>query len=67
MRNIRYTISYDAFIDVVQNFPDIWEREGHRRALEEVRDMATAEYAKTTEDKAGNNWGIIHADFWSGK
>nr|QCL09110.1 DmxR19 [Cryptosporiopsis sp. 8999] len=64
MRKIRYSISYGAFIDVVQKFPEIWE--GCKKALEEVRDMATAEYAKNIEDKVGENWGIIHGDFWSG-
>jgi hypothetical protein len=65
MRQIRYAISYGAFTDVVQKFPEVWER--NRKTLEQVRDMATAEYAKTTEDKAGEDWGIIHGDFWSGK
>lgn len=65
MRKVRYGISYGAFLDVVQKFPEIWE--SSRTTLEEVRDMATAEYAKTTGDEVGENWGIIHADFWSGK
>jgi hypothetical protein len=65
MRQIRYAISYGAFTDVVQKFPKVWEC--NRKALEEVRDMANAEYAKTTEDKAGEDWGIIYGDFWSGK
>lgn len=65
MRKIRYAISYGAFIDIVQKFPEIWE--GCRKVLEEVRDMAASEYVKTTKDKTGENWGVIHADFWSGK
>jgi hypothetical protein len=67
MRKIRYDISYGAFIDIVQKFPEVWETEGYSKALEEVKIMATAEYAKSTEDASGENWGIIHADFWSGK
>lgn len=67
MRKIRYAISYGAFIDIVQKFPEVWERQGYSEALEEVKIMATVEYAKSTEDTSGTNWGIIHADFWSGK
>jgi len=65
MRKIRYAISYGAFIDIVQKFPEIWEP--RKKTLEEVRDMATAEYAKTAQDNAGENWGVIHGDFWAGK
>ncbi|KAI9678372.1 MAG: hypothetical protein M1822_008018 [Bathelium mastoideum] len=64
MRKLRYAISYGAFIDVVQKFPQIWEPK--KKALEEVRDMATAEYAKTPQDNVDENWGIIHGDFWTG-
>jgi hypothetical protein len=65
MRKIRYMISYGAFLDVVQNFPEIWE--ANKNVLEEVKDMATAEYAKTPQDSKERNWGIIHGDFWTGK
>jgi hypothetical protein len=65
MRKIRYAISYGAFLDVVQKFPEIWEAK--KKALEEVRDMATEEYAKTPQQNPGKNWGIIHGDFWAGK
>jgi hypothetical protein len=65
MRKIRYATSYGAFINVVQKFPEIWE--ARRKALEEVRDMATAEYAKTPQDNVGEKGGVIHGDFWAGK
>jgi len=65
MRQVRYSISYGAFTDVVQKFPDVWE--SNRRVLEEVRDMATREYVNTNEEKEGDAWGVIHGDFWSGK
>ncbi|TAQ85260.1 hypothetical protein B7494_g6422 [Chlorociboria aeruginascens] len=64
MRQIRYAVSYGAFTEIVRKFPEVWER--NKTALEEVRDMATVEYAKTTEENAGEDWGIIHGDFWSG-
>jgi hypothetical protein len=62
MRDLRYSISYGAFIEIVQKFPDIWDT--NKDTLEEVRAMAKAEYATST---GGQNWGIIHGDFWSGK
>jgi hypothetical protein len=65
MRKIRYDISYGAFLDIVQKFPDIWE--GSKKTLEQVRGMATAEYAKTSKHSAEKNWGLIHGDFWAGK
>jgi hypothetical protein len=54
-----------VFTDIVQKFPKVWEY--NRKALEGVRDIANTEYTKTTEDKVGKDWGIIHSDFWSGK
>jgi hypothetical protein len=65
MRKTRYAISYGAFLDVVKRFPDVWE--GKQEVLEQVRDMAIAEYAKTSHDSPGKNWGLIHGDFWTGK
>jgi fructosamine-3-kinase len=65
MRKLRYAISYAGFVDVVRKFPQLWE--AHGKALEEVRDMATAEYAKTIQENAEEMWGLIHGDFWSGK
>jgi hypothetical protein len=61
MRELRYSISYGAFMEIVQKFPDIWY--ANKTTLEEVVTMAKAEYAMST----GQNWGIIHGDFWSGK
>lgn len=65
MRKIRYMISYGAFVDVVRKFPEIWET--HSKGLQEVKNMAIAEYSKAAQEKAEENWGLIHGDFWSGK
>jgi hypothetical protein len=65
MRRTRYAISYGAFVDVVKKFPEIWE--ARKGVLEEVKDMATLEYANTMQDSAEEDWGIIHGDFWAGK
>jgi hypothetical protein len=65
MRKIRYGISYGAFLDIVQKFPDIWE--GSKKTLGQVQGMATAEYVKTSKDSTEKNWRLIHGDFWTGK
>ncbi|KAI9706172.1 MAG: hypothetical protein M1820_004933 [Bogoriella megaspora] len=58
MRQLKYKISYGAFLGVIQKFPEIWER--YSKVLEEVRDMAAAEYTESVQDNAENNWQIIH-------
>jgi fructosamine-3-kinase len=65
MREVRYKVSYGAFIDIVRKFPKVWEASGN--ALEQARDMAAAEYAITASGEQGESWSIIHGDFWSGK
>jgi hypothetical protein len=62
MRELRYSISYGAFMEIVQKFPDIWY--ANKTTLEEVVAMAKAEYATYTGEQ---NWSIINGDFWSGK
>ncbi|KAH7411542.1 kinase-like domain-containing protein [Phaeosphaeria sp. MPI-PUGE-AT-0046c] len=64
MRKIRYDISYGAFTTILKKFPDIWEAKGH--ILDEVKSMATAEYAKVPDDESDMLWGLIHGDFWTG-
>lgn len=65
MRQLKYLISYDTFIKVLEQFPDVLE--GHQKILEDVKAMATEEFEKTHSDEQGDEWGIIHGDFWSGK
>jgi hypothetical protein len=65
MRKIRFAISYGAFTSVIQKFPEIWEAE--KQALEDVKNMATLEYAKAPQANAEESWGVIHGDFWTGK
>jgi hypothetical protein len=65
MRKLKYHISYDSFITVLQQFSDVLSDE--RKTLEEVRDMATMEFEKIASDEQGEEWGIIHGDFWAGK
>jgi hypothetical protein len=65
MRKLRYQISYGAFTDVVQKFPEVWDQYGS--ALKQVQDMAAREYAKSIHDEGVADWGVIHGDFWTGK
>ena len=67
MRKLKYRITYDLFIGVLGNFPELVE--GWRETLEDVKEMATREFKKlAAEPEEGREeWGIIHGDFWAGK
>lgn len=65
MRQLKYRITYDSFISNLEQFPDVLG--GHREALEVVKHMATEEFTRTSGDGQGEEWGIIHGDFWTGK
>jgi hypothetical protein len=65
MRKLKFLITYERFIQVLRNFPDILE--GHRKTLEDVKDLAVKEFEKNIGDEGGDNWGILHGDFWTGK
>jgi len=65
MRKLKSQITYESFINVLRNFPDLLE--GHIKAFEEVRGMAEVEFAKTAQEGEVEDWGIIHGDFWGGK
>jgi hypothetical protein len=65
MRKLKFNINYNAFIQVLENYPDVLK--GHRKTLEDVRDLAAREFEKNVGEEVGEDWGIIHGDFWSGK
>lgn len=66
MRGLKCRVTCDSFIGVLENFPDIYEP--HATTLGLFRDMAQLEFQRlpglADED---DGWGVIHADFWSGK
>ncbi len=64
MRKLKYRITYDAFVKVVESFLDI--PEGYQETLASVKEMATQEFDRAANDKE-EDWGIIQGDFWSGK
>jgi len=67
MRKLKRQVTYDSFIRVMENFPDILE--GSRGTVEDVRTMAAREFEHMDDGGGGGreDWGIIHGDFWSGK
>jgi len=65
MRKLKSQITYECFIEILENFPDLLE--GHRNSLEGVRIMAAEEFANTAQEGEGEDWGIIHGDSWGGK
>jgi fructosamine-3-kinase len=65
MRKLRYSATYESFIDVLEKFPDALD--GCRKTLEDIRDMAMRELNQGVLDEASPDWGLIHGDFWTGK
>lgn len=66
MRRLKRRVTCDSFIGVLENFPDIYEP--HATTLDLFKDMAQQEFQRLpglTDEEDG--WGVIHADFWSGK
>ncbi|CAM1508891.1 Fc.00g026300.m01.CDS01 [Cosmosporella sp. VM-42] len=65
MRKLKRSVTYDSFINVLENFPGALE--GVRTALEDVREMALKEFEKVaTEEGEFGDLGLIHGDFWMG-
>jgi hypothetical protein len=64
MRKLKYQLTYDGFLRVLENYPELLD--SHRASLESVRN-AMAEEFKTPPTEEHENWGLIHGDFWPGK
>ncbi|KAJ9133285.1 Kinase-like domain-containing protein [Pleurostoma richardsiae] len=64
MRKLKYQITYNAFVEVLENFPEILERD--KATLQDVKYMAMEEFKQLAEFDMGENCGIIHGDFWAG-
>lgn len=65
MRKLKYLITYDAFIGNLEQFPDVLQ--DYKQVLNDLKLMASKEFEKTAGDGEGEEWGIIHGDFWTGK
>lgn len=65
MRKLKLQITYDAFLGVLDRFPNVTE--GVRDTLEQVKAMASEEFATGRDGVGREDWGIIYGDFWTGK
>ena len=66
MQLLKEGISYGSFMTILETlYPQLLD--GTREKLERVRDMAAREFHTPGSYGDGDNWGIIHGDFWSGK
>ncbi|KAF2718264.1 hypothetical protein K431DRAFT_322527 [Polychaeton citri CBS 116435] len=67
MRDLKYLVTYDSFLKVLENFPK--PLEGVRETLEEVKAAAEDEFRRSVGDPIADGregWGVIHGDFWTG-
>lgn len=65
MRDLKYRISYDCFIDVLKQFPGVIGK--HQSVLEEVKASAANDFRRLPSEDQDEGWGTIHGDFWTGK
>lgn len=66
MRKLKRRISYDSFIEVLENFPGALD--GVEKILDDVKEMGTKEFERKATDEGDlEGWGLIHGDFWMGK
>jgi hypothetical protein len=65
MRDLKRMITYDSVLGVLENYPELLA--GHKEALETIRDAMGKEFEKLPGEEDGEDWGVIHGDFWSGK
>jgi hypothetical protein len=64
MRDLKRMVTYDSFLTVLQNYPELLV--GCKETLEAIRDIMSSEFEKPPVYE-GEDWGIIHGDYWSGK
>lgn len=67
MRVLKHRITYGGFLNVLERFPEILKE--HDETWRIVQETAKRELETLTtgrQDK-GEDWGVIHGDFWAGK
>jgi hypothetical protein len=64
MRKIKYAQTYGSFITALEDFAELLE--GYEDILETFRESMASEFEKPVEEE-DEDWGLLHADFWSGK
>jgi len=66
MRKLKLKITYQAFMGVLENFPELLE--GNRETLEQVRIEAVENFEREEGgEENSDDWGLIHGDLWTGK
>ena len=66
MRKLKLKITYQAFMGVLENFPELLE--GKREILEQVRIEAVENLEREEGgEENSDDWGLIHGDLWTGK
>lgn len=64
MRKIKYLFTYDTVLKVLGNYPELLE--GHEKTLSTIRDVIEKEFERPSIEE-GDDYGLLHGDFWSGK
>lgn len=66
MRRLKRQITYDSFLRILKLYPQIVE--GHLESLQAAQDGVNAEFeVDQSPMDGGDERGLIHGDFWSGK
>lgn len=66
MRRLKRLITYDSFLGILELYPQLVE--DHQDTLRSVKEAMIAEFDIDKPPMDGDeNWGLIHADFWTGK
>ncbi|KAH7147841.1 kinase-like domain-containing protein [Fusarium sp. MPI-SDFR-AT-0072] len=64
MQRLKHKVTYGAFIEILNNFPDILQR--NIRVLEKVKERAELELLDLTSGKDRPHRRMIHGDCWMG-
>lgn len=64
MRKTKYDFTYNTVLDVFGNYPELML--GREETLKNFTKFITAELERPSS-AAGDGYGLLHADFWSGK
>lgn len=59
MRKLKYLITYDSFIKVLEQFPDVLG--DHKDTLEDMKDIVSKGIEKTASDGTEKNGGLYTA------
>jgi hypothetical protein len=64
IRRLKQKITYSAFIPMLENFPEVLQP--HRKTLELIQANIGNEFESPRAEVQGEDFGVIHGDFWAG-